>query len=61
MENGYIAFYKNKRKEIYANSSYEAQTKAAKEFGVKPNKQYQVDVYLAEKGGETVIHSTTEI
>lgn len=54
--NGYIALYKGKQKEVYANSSYEAQTKAAKEF--KAKKQYEVSVYLCEKDGKEVIQST---
>lgn len=54
-ENGYIAFYKGKEKEVYAKSSYEAQQKAAKLFGAK--KSYDVTVVLAEKNGEQVTHS----
>lgn len=54
--NGYLAFYKNKKIEFYANTSYEAQTKAAKEF--KAKKQYEVDVILCEKNCEQVTHNT---
>lgn len=57
-ENGYIAFYKGQRKEVYANSSYEAQQKAAKEFGVK--KAYEVNVMLAEKNGKQVTHKAVD-
>jgi hypothetical protein len=57
--NGYIAFYRGKRTEVYANSSYEAQQKAAAYF--KAKKAYEVDVYLAEKDGKTVVHSTSGI
>jgi hypothetical protein len=57
--NGYVCFYKSKRTEIYASTSYEAQTKAAAFF--KARKQYEVTVMLAEKGGEQVIHSTASI
>ena len=56
--NGYIAFYRGKRCEVYASTSYEAQTKAAKEF--KAKKQHEVTVCLAEKNGEQVIHTATE-
>ncbi len=56
--NGYIAFYKGKQVEVTADTSYEAQTKAAKQLGVKPKNQYQVTVMLAEKGGKQVTHST---
>lgn len=52
--NGYIAFYKGKRLEVYAETSYQAQVKAAKEF--KAKKSYDVTVMLAEKDGQPVIH-----
>jgi hypothetical protein len=54
--NGYIAFYRGKRIEVYANTSYEAQTKAAAAF--KARKSYEVTVMLAEKDGQQVTHST---
>ena len=57
--NGYICFYKNKKVEIMADSSYEAQQKAAKQLKVK--KTYEITVCLAEKNGEQVIHSTSTI
>ena len=53
--NGYIAIYKSKRIEVYADSSYEAQTKAAKIF--KAKKAYEVTVVLAEKNGREVVHN----
>jgi hypothetical protein len=59
MENGYIAFYKGKRIEVYALTSYQAQIKAAEIF--KAKKSYEVTVMLAEKNGEQVTHSTTTI
>lgn len=52
--NGYIAFYKGKKIEVYADSSYKAQQEAAKLF--KAKKSYQVTVVLAEKAGEQVTH-----
>lgn len=55
--NGYICFYKGKQIEIYAETSYEAQTKAAATFRAK--KAYEVTVMLAEKGGEQVVHAPT--
>jgi hypothetical protein len=55
--NGYIAFYRGKQTEVYANTTLEAQTKAATFF--KAKKQYEVDVYLAEKDGEQVVHVAT--
>lgn len=53
-KNGYIAFYKNKQIEVYADTSYEAQKKAALQF--KAKKSYDVTVKLATKDGEQVVH-----
>ena len=52
--NGYIAYYKNRRTEVYANTLYEAQLKAAEFF--KARKSYEVTVGLAEKDGEQITH-----
>ncbi len=52
--NGYIAFYKGKNIEVYADSSYAAQKKAALIF--KAKKSYDVTVVLAEKDGKQVTH-----
>lgn len=52
--NGYIAFYKGKQIEVYAESSYAAQKKAAEQF--KAKKSYEVTVMLAEKDGKQVTH-----
>ena len=57
--NGYICFYRNKRTEVYAESSYQAQQKAAAFF--KAKKAYEVTVMLAEKSGEPVVHSTASL
>ena len=57
--NGYICFYKSKKVEVMADSSYEAQQKAAKQLKVK--KAYEITVCLAEKNGEQVIHSTSGV
>jgi len=57
--NSYVCFYKSKRTEVYASTTYEAQTKAAAFF--KARKQYEVSVVLAEKAGAPVIHSTASI
>lgn len=53
--NGYIAFYKGKQLEVYADSSYQAQQKAAIQFRAK--KSYEVTVVLAERSGEQVVHN----
>jgi hypothetical protein len=54
-KNGYVAFYKGKRIEVYAVSSYAAQLEAAKIF--KAKKSFEVSVVLAEKNGNTVTHT----
>jgi hypothetical protein len=56
-ENGYVAFYKGKRMELYAKTQYEAQLKAAKAFGAK--KSWDVNVVLAEVGGKQVVHNAS--
>lgn len=53
--NGYVTFYKNKRHEVQAKSSYEAQQIAVKFF--KAKKAHHVTVVLAEKDGEQVVHN----
>jgi hypothetical protein len=44
--NRYLALYKNKRMEVFAATSYEAQQKAAQAF--KARKSYEISVYLAD-------------
>ena len=51
---GYVCFYKGKRIEVYADSTYAAQQKAALLF--KAKKSYEVNVILAEKDGKPVVH-----
>ena len=53
---GYIAIYKGKQIEVYAESSYKAQLEAAKQF--KAKKSYDVSVYICEKDGKEVMQST---
>lgn len=53
-KNGYIGFYKGKKFEVYAKTSYEAQQLIAKENGIK--KAYEITVKLAEKDGKEVVH-----
>ena len=52
--NGYVCFYKSKRIEVIANTTYEAQQEAATIF--KAKKSYQVSVGLAENNGDQVTH-----
>ena len=57
--NGYKAFYKGRQMDVFADSSYEAQTKATAAF--KARKSYEVTVVLCEKDGQTVTHSTAGV
>ena len=57
--NGYIALYKGRKTEVHANTQHEAQCKAAAYF--KARKSYEVSVYLCEKDGQQVTHSTQHI
>lgn len=52
--NGYVCFYKEKRTEVYADTTLQAQEAAAAFF--KARKSYEVSVILAEKDGEQVTH-----
>ena len=45
-ERPYVAFYRDKRLELFAPSSYAAQQKAAAQFRAK--KSYEVTVILAD-------------
>lgn len=55
--NGYKAFWRRKSVEVHADTSYDAQQKAAKLLGAK--KTYEVTVVLCEKDGEQVVHTPT--
>jgi hypothetical protein len=52
--NGYLAFYKDKKLEVHAETSYKAQLEAAKQFKAKKN--YEVTVILCEVDGEQITH-----
>lgn len=59
--NGYKAFYKGMSIDVYAETSYQAQQKAAEKF--KAKKRYEVSVYLCETDvvdgkGKQYTHST---
>lgn len=58
--NGYKAFWREKRCEVYAQTAYEAQKLAAIEMKVLPKKRHEVTVVLCEKDGETVPHNPAE-
>jgi len=55
--NGYIAFFNDKRHELYAASLWDAKQKAIAHFKPAKSKQHLVHVVLAEKDGEPVIHT----
>lgn len=52
--NGYVCFYKGKRWECHADTTFEAQQKAAEHF--KAKKRYDVTVMLAEINGKQATH-----
>lgn len=54
--NGYVAFHKGRRTEVYADTSLAARDKAAAFFKVKSNRAHEVSVVLAEKDGQQVTH-----
>lgn len=53
--NGYKCFYKGKTIEVYADTTYQAQQKAAALF--KAKKSYEVTVMLCELRGEQYVHT----
>lgn len=55
--NGYVCFYNGKRVEVYANTTLEALDKAMEQFKPPKSKRHMVSVVLAEKGGESVVHT----
>lgn len=55
--NGYVCFYKGKRIEVLAETSFQATRIAAEQF--KAKKTYEVTAVLAEKNGQQVIHSAS--
>lgn len=59
--NEYVCFYKGRRIEVQAETSYQAQQKAAKMINVGPRKQCEITVVLAEKDGEAVTHTGAEL
>ena len=60
--NGYIYIYNRKHVEVYADSSYDAQRKAAIEFKLKAIHAYKVTVMLSiDRNGEQVTHSIGSI
>lgn len=54
--NGFVCFYKGKRFEVLAGSSYQAQCKCAKDNNIPAKKQGDITVVLAEKDGQMLTH-----
>jgi hypothetical protein len=55
--NGYVAFHKGRRTEIQADTSYDAQKKAAAFWKVPEKKRHEITVMLAETNGAQVTHT----
>lgn len=55
--NGYICFYKEKQCEVYADTMFQARTKAAELLKVKPKDEYKISVNLAELNGKAYIQT----
>lgn len=59
--NGYLAFFREKKIEVYADTIFDAEKKAIAEIErtLKPRGykwKYDVHVYLCEKDGQQVTH-----
>lgn len=60
-KSGYVCFYNGHRDEVYTHGGpLAAREVIAKKYNVK-TKQYRINVVLAEKNGETVMHSPCEL
>ena len=60
IRNLYACFYDQKYCEVRADTSYEAQEKAAEKFNLQ-RRTWQISVALLEKNGVPVVHKTSEI
>lgn len=57
---GYVAFYGEKRVEVYADTSFEAQKKVAVQLKIPEKKRYMIQVVLAQKDGKDVVHTAVD-
>lgn len=57
--NGYIAFYDQRRLEIYADDYFKAKEMVLAQWKVPLHRRHLVTVLIAEKNGEQVEHSLT--
>ena len=60
-KNGYIAFFNNRKVEVYADTRFKAQELAVAHFKPAKSKRHMVHVVIAESQGQPVIHSTASI
>lgn len=56
-KNGYIALYKSKRVEVWAETSYAAQKQAQAALKLTPKQACNISIFLCEKAGEPVTHT----
>ena len=54
--NGYVAIYRGRRVEVYADSLWEATVAARNELKPPKSERHMVSVILAEKDGKPVTH-----
>jgi len=54
--NGYVAFYNDKRLEVYADTMFEAKDKAIDIFKPSKKNAWKVSVCLAELNDNPVVH-----
>jgi hypothetical protein len=59
--NKYICYYMREEYVVESDTTYHAQCKCATENRIPEKKQYLISVFLVEKDGKEVIHSTNEI
>lgn len=54
--NGYVAFFKSQRAEVFADTQYAALLKAIEVFKPRKSERHLVHVHLAELNGSQVVH-----
>lgn len=59
--NGYICLWRGKRIEVYAETLFKAQCKAAELLKVKPKKRHEITVVLCETENGPVVHKPQDI
>ena len=58
---GYVGFYNQQRVEVHASGMWDAKQQVIQHFKVPKSKQGLVAVVLAERGSQTVVHSTAGV